>query len=67
MKGVKSYNLQSYKISHGDVAYSMVYTICITYLKVAKKVLDWPKSSFGFFYKNVWKNSNSLFGQPNRF
>ena len=40
------------------VVYRMVYIICIAYLEVAKKVLDWPKSSFAFFCKNVWKNSN---------
>ena len=58
MKGVKSYKLQSYKISQEDVLYRMVYVICIAYLKVVKKVLDWPKSSFAFFCKKVWKNSN---------
>ena len=29
-------------------------------------LLGWPKSSFGFFHKMLWKNLNELFGQPNR-
>ena len=29
-------------------------------------VLGWPKSSFGFFCKMLWKNLNELFGQPRR-
>ena len=33
---------------------------------VANKVLGWPKSSFGFFCNILWKNTNELFGQPNR-
>ena len=28
-----------------------------------RKLLSWPKSSFGFFCKMVEKNSNELFGQ----
>ena len=27
-------------------------------------LLDWPKSSFIFFCKMLWKNPNGLFGQP---
>ena len=28
-------------------------------------LLGWPKSSFGFFRKLLWKNPNEIFGQPN--
>ena len=28
-------------------------------------LLGWPKSSFGFFCKMLWKNRNEPFGQPN--
>ena len=31
------------------------------------QLLGWPKSSFEFFCYGFWKNSNKLFGQPNRF
>ena len=27
--------------------------------------MGWPKSSFGVFYKMLWKNPNELFGQSN--
>ena len=30
-----------------------------------KKLLGWPKSSFGFSYKMLWKNPNKLSGQSN--
>ena len=33
---------------------------------LADKVLGWPKSSFGCFCNILWKNTNELFGQPNR-
>ena len=33
---------------------------------LASKVLGWPKSLFGFFSNILWKNTNELFGQPNR-
>ena len=26
--------------------------------------MGWPKGSFGFFHKMLWKNSNEPFGQP---
>ena len=29
------------------------------------ELLGWPKSSFRFFHKMLWKNSNGLYGQPN--
>ena len=29
------------------------------------KILDWPKSSFGFFCNILRENPNKLFGQPN--
>ena len=29
-----------------------------------KKILGWPKSSFGFFHKMLLENPNKLFGQP---
>ena len=29
------------------------------------KLLDWPKSSLGFYCKMLWKNLNELFGKPN--
>ena len=28
-------------------------------------ILDWPKTSFGFFLNILWKSPNELFGQPN--
>ena len=28
-------------------------------------VLGWPKSSYGFFHKILWKNSNEVWCQPN--
>ena len=28
-------------------------------------ILGWPKRSFGFFHKILWKNLNELFGQHN--
>ena len=28
-------------------------------------ILAWPRSSFRFFCKMLWKNSNELLGQPN--
>ena len=29
----------------------------------ARVIFSWPKSSFGFFHKMLWKNLNELFGQ----
>ena len=29
------------------------------------ELLGWSKSSFRFFHKMLWKNSNGLYGQPN--
>ena len=29
------------------------------------QILGWPKCSFGFFCKKLWKNPNGHFGQPN--
>ena len=30
-----------------------------------RNILVWPKSSFGFFRKMLWKNLKELYGQPN--
>ena len=30
-----------------------------------RNILGWPKSSFGFFCKMLWKSLNELYGQPN--
>ena len=35
------------------------------YLKDERKILDWPKSSFEFFCKILWKNPNELFDPTN--
>ena len=34
------------------------------WIKPSIIILGWPKSSFGFFHKVLWKNPNKLFGQP---
>jgi len=38
----------------------------LDYLSEKHKLLDWPKSSFWFFCKILWKITNELFGQPNK-
>lgn len=40
------------------------YVVCD---KKIQKLLSWPKSSFGFSSKILWKNPNKLFGQLNTF
>ena len=39
-----------------------IKSIVLLYSNV--EILDWPKGSFVFFCKMLWKNPNKLFGQP---
>ena len=35
-------------------------------LFMGEEIMGWPKTSFGFFCKMLWKNLNEHFDQPNR-
>jgi len=39
----------------------------IIFLLLEILMLDWPRSSFGFFRKILWKSPKELLGQPNIF
>ena len=37
---------------------------CSISIRCNAKLLGWQKSSFGFFFKMLWKNPNKVLGQP---
>ena len=45
--------------------YVNTISFCLKKKKRKKMILGWPKRSFRFFHKIVWKNPNEYFGQPN--
>ena len=46
--------------------FNIVLEVQATAIRKEKEILCWPKCSFGFLYKMLWKNPNELFGQPNK-
>ena len=37
---------------------------CSISIRCSAKLLGWQKSSFGFFFKKLWKNPSKVLGQP---